>query len=125
MPTIVMGDFNCIMNPKEKLGGLSRTFNSKSPLRKFQQDGGFVDIHFNGPGYTWTNNRQGNSMILQRLDRALANSQWILRFPFSRLVHLPRIASDHCPLLLNLTPNLHRRRKLMRVHLPSTKPTSC
>nr|CAD1817805.1 unnamed protein product [Ananas comosus var. bracteatus] len=88
---------------------------SISPLLKFQQDGGFVDIQFNGPGYTWTNNRQGNSKILQRLDRALANSQWIMKFPFARLVHLPRVASDHCPLLLILTPNLHRRRKPFRI----------
>nr|CAD1817237.1 unnamed protein product [Ananas comosus var. bracteatus] len=110
-----MGDFNCITNSNEKLGGLSRMSTSISPLLKFQQDGGFVDIQFNGPGYTWTNNRQGNSKILQRLDRALANSQWIMKFPFARLVHLPRVASDHCPLLLILTPNLHRQRKPFRI----------
>lgn len=40
-------------------------------------------------------------MILEQLDRALLNIEWMQLFPGVCVKHLPRIASDHAPLLLN------------------------
>lgn len=36
---------------------------------------------------------------MERLDRFLANSEWIHLFPDSHVLRLPRITSDHCPVL--------------------------
>ncbi|KAA3460126.1 reverse transcriptase [Gossypium australe] len=54
-----------------------------------------------GPSYTW---QRGNTS--ERLDRALANDDWISAFPHSLVYHLPRIKSDHRPILLKTNPEL-------------------
>ena len=60
-----------------------------------------IDLGFNGPKFTWTNKRKSKS-ILKRLDRGWADSEWIQSFPNANLWYLPRITSDHCPILLKL-----------------------
>ncbi|CAN1164551.1 Transposon TX1 uncharacterized 149 kDa protein [Linum perenne] len=39
-------------------------------------------------------------MLSERLDRALTNDAWLLRFPFTKVKHLPRLYSDHRPILI-------------------------
>ncbi|KAL2942613.1 Arf-GAP with ANK repeat and PH domain-containing protein cnt-1 [Bienertia sinuspersici] len=36
-----------------------------------------------------------------RLDRALCNGEWALRFNDAKVKHLPAVQSDHCPLLIS------------------------
>lgn len=43
-----------------------------------------------------------HSLILERLDRCIANNSWIRLFPEASITHLPRTHSDHCHLLLSL-----------------------
>lgn len=43
----------------------------------------------------------GNANIKERLDRAVANELWRTMCPKATLKHLPMIASDHAPLILN------------------------
>lgn len=39
--------------------------------------------------------------IWERLDRGLANNNWFLKFPGTRIYHLHNSSSDHNPLLIN------------------------
>lgn len=39
--------------------------------------------------------------IKERLNKGLGNAEWKLRFPKTKAHHLPRIKSDHYPILLN------------------------
>ncbi|XP_026459237.1 uncharacterized protein LOC113359882 [Papaver somniferum] len=39
--------------------------------------------------------------IFEKLDRALCNTSWRLLFPDEAVLHLPRIGSDHAPIILN------------------------
>jgi hypothetical protein len=59
-------------------------------------DCGLEDLGFSGDVFTW---RQGQ--IRQRLDRALANGQWMNMHPGAVLQHLGYIRSDHRPILLD------------------------
>lgn len=59
---------------------------------------GLGDLGFQGPAYTWCNKRHGLARIQVRLDRALAS--WRTLFPDAMVKHLPRLHSDHCPILL-------------------------
>lgn len=59
-----------------------------------------VDLGYSGSKFTWSNNRSGLANIKKRLDRALANSQWRTQFPEGMVQVLPRIYSDHSPLLI-------------------------
>ncbi|KAF7821145.1 reverse transcriptase [Senna tora] len=60
-------------------------------------------------------------MIFERIDRFLANSEWIHCFPEALNYHLPRIKSDHLPMLLVSKPsnnlNLTRPFRCERVRL--------
>lgn len=56
---------------------------------------------FMGNKYAWCNGRQGRAFDQERLDRGLANGEWRCLFPNAIVKHLPRIFSDHSPLLLD------------------------
>ncbi|GMI80935.1 hypothetical protein like AT1G43760 [Hibiscus trionum] len=50
---------------------------------------------FHGPFYTW---ERGD--LKQRLDRCVCNEEWLAEYPTSGVFHLPKLESDHCPVLL-------------------------
>jgi hypothetical protein len=50
--------------------------------------------------YTWANNLQ--SPTLEKLDRVLVSTDWELKYHLVRVNALPRIISDHTPLLLKM-----------------------
>lgn len=47
------------------------------------------------------------TMILERLDRIVANYEWLNIYPEAHVHHLPKTHSDHCPLLLTLNKNTY------------------
>lgn len=49
-----------------------------------------------------SNHRVGRSLILERLDRCFANQNWIQTHLNVSVTHLPRIYSDHSPLLVQI-----------------------
>ena len=77
---------------------------------------GFADLGFSGPDYTWHGRRRGE-WIWERLDRGVANYEWLTRFPTSRMKHLNCFTSNHRPILLSLGGNGEQqkwRRKPLR-----------
>lgn len=60
-----------------------------------------IDLGFNGPKFTWTNSRNKSKLILERLDRFMANPDWLKFYPKAVVYHLSRTYSDHCPLILD------------------------
>ena len=58
-----------------------------------------VDLGFSGRKFTWENTQQ-NSLIKERLDRAIASVNWIHSNPQASVEHLPLEESDHCPTLI-------------------------
>lgn len=59
---------------------------------------GFREVAFIGPKYTWWYQRLDGTRIGERLDRALANKEWMDLFPTAKLHHFSSSASDHSPL---------------------------
>ncbi|XP_020696163.1 uncharacterized protein LOC110109436 [Dendrobium catenatum] len=55
-----------------------------------------------GPRFTWCNNKSGSARILEKLDICLINSSALNSIHLALVKHLPRIASDHCPILLDI-----------------------
>ncbi|GAU45954.1 hypothetical protein TSUD_301630 [Trifolium subterraneum] len=63
-----------------------------------------TDIHLEGYPYTWIKSRGTPNVIEERLDRAMANSEWLMNFPRVKLVNLITSHSDHSPILLQNSP---------------------
>ena len=103
MPWIVFGDFNEITHPDEKLGWLERDANQMRSFRECLNVCGLIDLGFVGQRFTWCNERRGEQRTLIRLDRMVANEEWMDQFPEAWVHHISMSASDHCMLALFLT----------------------
>lgn len=100
IPWLILGNFNQILVDKDKLGGSGIWRRSGGSLWNLLEDCDFPDVNYSGPTHTWTNSRGGKENIIERLDRAICNRAWDLKFTNGILDHLPRTHSDHCPLFV-------------------------
>ncbi|GKV23249.1 hypothetical protein SLEP1_g33000 [Rubroshorea leprosula] len=63
-----------------------------------------------GCKYTWLRKQNGRVLLRERLDRALFNMLALEAFPNTKVINLPRLCSDHHPMLLCLEASLQRDR---------------
>lgn len=106
LPWIILGDFNDIEKPFEKFGGRPPTLTRINFFNTFIDCCGLLDLGYIDPPFNWTNGRDNSPVIRTCIDRVHATSDWITLFPDSKVFHLPRPRSDHCPILLK-TNNFH------------------
>ncbi|XP_074297779.1 uncharacterized protein LOC141628551 [Silene latifolia] len=83
----------------DKLGG-SHIIRGQQDFTNWRFDNSLLDVPFFGPLFTWMNNRSDDQLIMERLDRAYANSEWLHLFPAASIMHLPILISDHAPIIL-------------------------
>lgn len=101
-PWIIGGDFNTIIDQSEKKGGRPYSRKAMEEFQEFISDAGLLDAGYEGEPYTWCSNEVSQRRTWIRLDRVLNNLEALSYFPQIRVCHLPRIQSDHCPLVLSL-----------------------
>ena len=77
MPWVFLGDFNEILLATEKAKGLERSQQQIEGFRKAINICGFQDLGFEGPNFSWCNQRPRRRRIQLRLDRVLATVDWI------------------------------------------------
>ncbi|CAN1139259.1 Putative ribonuclease H protein At1g65750 [Linum perenne] len=94
-PWLVAGDFNALLSSQDKRGGNPFCLRKHQPFIDVVADCGLMDAGFKGPRFTW---KWGS--VLERLDRALINADWMITFPKFSVQHLVKVKSDHRPLLL-------------------------
>ncbi|XP_012832647.1 PREDICTED: uncharacterized protein LOC105953522 [Erythranthe guttata] len=97
-PWILGGDFNVIKTLEEKKGGSNTHFLGMQEFNEFLVAAGLTDAGFVGNMFTWSNNQRGRNCIWQRIDRMLLNAEAIASCSIM-VTHLPRIVSDHSPLI--------------------------
>ncbi|KAH9751278.1 hypothetical protein KPL71_014228 [Citrus sinensis] len=56
------------------------------------------DLQFHGPRFTWS-----HGSLFKRLDRVICNNEWARTFSNSSVLHLPKLNSDHRPILVRST----------------------
>ncbi|KAL0393384.1 UNVERIFIED_CONTAM: hypothetical protein Sradi_2561200 [Sesamum radiatum] len=93
-PWLLGGDFNIILEANERKGGAAPNIRTMEDFSDMLLDCGLQDAGFEGAQFTWSRNR-----LWQRLDRFLYSHIWLHSFPITRIQHLTRNVSDHCPLL--------------------------
>ncbi|KAF9612249.1 hypothetical protein IFM89_038671 [Coptis chinensis] len=107
LPWVIIGDLNMILDKSEKRGGGPYTPNESVIANNLIQEAGLIDIGFSGNPFTWWNKQAGLGSVKKRLDRSLANAEWMLIYPEANLTHTPTISSDHSAILLDTLPQTH------------------
>uniref|UniRef100_A0A2N9J257 Reverse transcriptase domain-containing protein n=1 Tax=Fagus sylvatica TaxID=28930 RepID=A0A2N9J257_FAGSY len=97
VPWVVGGDFNAIRFPSERLGA-SHFTSSMHAFSDFISSCRLRDLPLEGGLFTWSNNRENEAM--SRIDRFLFSEDWDGFFPMILQKRLPRILSDHFPIIL-------------------------
>ena len=98
LPWVCVRNFNELLKSSEKRGGSNRSQAQMQLFREVVDECGFIDLGFVGSQFTWQKHFTDGHSIWERLDRALVNNEWMLRFVDSRVHHLSVISSDHSPL---------------------------
>lgn len=98
-PRLMLGDFNEIKSNDEKEGGIIRSEASFFLFRSMISISGMHDLKTIGGYFTWIGNR-AHYHIKSRIDRTMANCDWLDMYPTAHVKLLPWIGSDHRPLLV-------------------------
>ncbi|XP_075665534.1 uncharacterized protein LOC142635222 [Castanea sativa] len=80
MPWLCVGDFNEICRAHKKLGGRLRPLKQMEDFKEVLDECGFQDLGFIGNKFTWCNGHKKGYTIWERLDRAVATTDWVARF---------------------------------------------
>ena len=97
------GDFNEILFNCEKAGGQPRSVKSIDNFRQALVDCDLHDIGYKGDIFTWRNHHhRADRYVKERLDRAVANSEWRNHFPLVRVINGDPRHSDHRPIIVEL-----------------------
>ena len=99
---VIGGDLNIILDPKEKRGGTFSRDPLLSTVENLILQWDLVDFKPVKGEYTWTNNRTGENHISARLDRFLTSSSIMMDKIIAFTKILPKLTSDHKPILLCL-----------------------
>ncbi|KAH9673337.1 reverse transcriptase domain-containing protein [Citrus sinensis] len=104
-PWLIGGDFNSILYASEKQGGATQNSGVCGNFRQWFDGYRIFDLKFKGPRFTWS-----RGLLFKRLDRALCNSDWLIKFADNSVLHLPKVASDHRPVLVRFAGAEYRHR---------------
>ncbi|KAI3888182.1 hypothetical protein MKX03_020580, partial [Papaver bracteatum] len=102
-PWMLVGDMNFILDNTEKEGGNEDSTSMFNIVHTVIQQIGFIDLGFHGYPFTWSNHREGDENIRERIYMGLVNVKWFEVFSDTNVYHLSRIASDHNPLLIDIS----------------------
>lgn len=104
-PWLLMEDFNYVLKGSERSfgSGISENFANWVLQR------GLIDLGFSGHNFTWSHGRSADNRRVARLDIGLCDTEWTRHFPMASVKHLTHSYSNHCPLLLQLIPDLGER----------------
>jgi hypothetical protein len=97
----ITGDFNVVRFPEEKWGKEGFSCYEKEfvdCIQHLEVD----DIAYMGCYHTWTNNQAGSDFVSKKLDRVLANGEWLTSFSNTAVEFLERGVSDHSPALVTV-----------------------
>ena len=110
-PTMIGGDFNlvreaCDKNTREINQHWVDLFNEW--INKF----GLIELKNAGRKFTWGNNQ--DSVVMATLDRVFITVEWESLHPNIQVKALPRVASDHTPLVVDTCATKIPKNKIFR-----------
>ena len=111
MPWCLIGDFNELESPSDKLGGQAVTTSRVVRLPSFLQSIQAISIPMRGCPFTWKKRVHGH-LIYEKLDRAIGRQDWCHLYPNSEVIGGPFSCSDHTFIILNTESAAPSRKKM-------------
>ncbi|KAJ4832557.1 hypothetical protein Tsubulata_000126 [Turnera subulata] len=99
-PWLLAGDFNAVLAGHERKDRFGRNGTTNIHFRNCVVMSRLLEIDSAGSVYTW---KGGGHQA--RLDRFLCNEAWRIKYPEAEALHLPRLCSDHRPILIRNNDN--------------------
>lgn len=100
----------------EKEGGPPRSQAQMDRFRTALEECELSDLGFAGDPYTWRNNsRDSTDYVRERLDRAVASTDWITQFPTYKVINGEPRHLDHRPIIVK-TEGVPRGRSCATPH---------
>ncbi|KAJ8435261.1 hypothetical protein Cgig2_026000 [Carnegiea gigantea] len=109
-PWCVMGDFNSVLHPRERIWEGGEDIHHVE-IRDFSQCLRVCDlqeVRSTGAFVTWT-----NKTVWSKIDRVVANSIWHMDMGYTHVQHLTEGLFDHTPLKINF-PHCQSRKSIFR-----------
>ena len=96
-PWMVIGDLNNVLGLNDRIGGNPVTPPEFADLETMMAITNLAEKATEGDYFTWTN-KQTHNTIYSRIDRALCNPSWYLKYPDLKIHVLDAGISNHSPL---------------------------
>ncbi|XP_057791072.1 uncharacterized protein LOC131008195 [Salvia miltiorrhiza] len=112
--TLFIGDFNAVKGAHEHLSSVMPSRTSCSEFCRFIDDTGFLEPPSTGLQFSWSGRRFLPSHVESLLDRALVSPSFDQSWNAINTHVLPRITSDHSPIILQCSPHVARGRRAFR-----------
>lgn len=114
-PWLIGGDFNVVLNGEEKIGGVPVVAADVDDFKTCIESCDLSQVPFKGSPFTWWNGRAGDDCIFERLDRILINAEMQNIFAQLEIDHLPRVGSDHAPMLVSCADGGAKKKETFQV----------
>ncbi|KAJ6707522.1 hypothetical protein OIU85_027839 [Salix viminalis] len=102
IPWTIMGDFNASLRPGDSCGGSSNWVSHHNDFSNCISQASLQQIPYSGLRLSWHNGRTGSGSIMKKLDWIFGNLPLMINWPETKAKFLPRGASDHSAMVLNL-----------------------
>lgn len=77
----IIGNFNTILSPKDKRGSAPVSTSPKDKLQGSMGDCMIKEVLGNSTAFSGNNKRDGDENIQKKLNRVIANKEWLDIFP--------------------------------------------
>jgi len=99
----ILGDFNKMLHPSEKIGGARLCASRLQRLNNFLVHSKYHDAHVQGRIFTWKKLLRGN-LIYEKLNRVIFREDCLQLFPNYLVTNGPFTCFDHSYVSLNTDP---------------------
>ncbi|KAG5629705.1 hypothetical protein H5410_001422 [Solanum commersonii] len=103
-PWLTMGDFNAVLHPDDRVNGQPVHDSETRDFKDFLINTGLCELKTIGRDFTWTNGH-----IFSKIDKGLANSDWMSNMNQLEIEVKDPGCSDHSPLVIDFIEPLNRR----------------
>ncbi|KAJ9536688.1 hypothetical protein OSB04_un000161 [Centaurea solstitialis] len=107
----LMGDFNAMLFPHDGFGGCSRRKACMEDFYHCVEDIEVLDVTYTGIHYTWIQKPKGGDGLHRKLDRIMANTDFMELFNGTSAMFHPQGISDHALGILNIDVGLRKKSK--------------